>query len=293
MIVSMTGFGGARAEVDGVAYQVEIRSVNNRYFKLSMRVPEHLQRYEAEIEKQLRSRLDRGSVNYSLRMAGENAAAAYAINGAAMSHYLRRLREIVGADDAVRIDLASLLAIPGVCQPPDIDEATLASQFAVVQDVTAKAMEALVEMRRAEGVALLSDLQAQCAEVRMRLGQIEPRAPLVVENFARRLRSRMEQMLGGSTVDLQQDALVREVAIHAERCDINEEIARIKSHLDQFASSCDSPEEAGRKLDFLAQELLREANTIGSKANDVEIARHVVGIKAAIDRIKEQVKNVE
>jgi uncharacterized protein (TIGR00255 family) len=292
MILSMTGFGETRAEADGIGYHVEIRSVNNRYFKLSIRVPEHFQRFEAEIERHLRSRVGRGSVYFTLRLTGDTGE-VHRLNQTMLTQYISKLREAAGSDPAVRIDVAGLLAIPGVCEPPDVDEALLARQFAVSRGLTDHAINQLLKMRRAEGEALLLDLQTQCSEIRQRLEQIAAMAPGVVEEYARRLRLRVQQLMTESTLQLEQDALSREVAIYAERCDINEEIARMRSHLDQFTALCEGPEEAGRKLDFLAQELLREANTIGSKANDADIARNVVAIKAAIDRIKEQVQNVE
>jgi len=292
MILSMTGFGEARTHEDGVTYHVEIRSVNNRYFKLSMRQPEQFQRYEGEIERQLRARLGRGSVIYSLRVTDENATATYAINTTALSQYVAQLEEVAAARDAVRIDLAGLLEIPGVSQPAEIPEAALEARFQIVQGVTSEALEKLIEMRRVEGEALLRDLNTQCSEVHKRLTKVEARSPLVVEEYSKRLHSRVQQLLTGSSIDLEQDALAREVAVFAERCDINEEVSRTRSHLEQFAELCAATEEAGRKLEFLAQELLREANTIASKANDAEIARDVVEIKGAIDRIKEQVQNV-
>lgn len=291
MILSMTGFGEARGEADGVSYRVEIRSVNNRYFKLSLKMPELFQRFEGRLDKQLRGRIGRGTVNFMLRISDDQAS-AYEINKTALARYAAILREVVDGGDMARIDLASLLSIPGVCQSPDIDESKLEAQFAAVQSLTATAIDQLVEMRTIEGKALLRDLQVQGAELLSRLGRIETRAPGVVTDYAERLDTRLKQLLANSSVDLERDSLAREVAIFADRCDINEEIARMKSHMDQFTALCDAPDDAGRKLEFLAQELLREANTIGSKANDAEIASHVVEIKAAIDRLKEQVQNV-
>ncbi len=292
MILSMTGYGEARAQVDGTAFRVELRSVNNRYYKSSMRLPEHLQRYEAEIDRQLRERLGRGSVSYTLRMVADQPEAACVVNQSTLRHYMTKLREAAEDRPGVTIDLTGLLALPGVCESPELDESVLAEQLRVAQRLTAEALDQLVAMRRLEGAALDRDLRAQCAELRTRFDQVRERAPLVVEEYARRLRARVQQLLSNSNLELEQDALAREVAIFAERCDVNEEIARALSHLDQFASVCAAGEEAGRKLEFLAQELLREANTMGSKANDAEIARHIVVIKAAIDRIKEQVQNV-
>ncbi|MFH1418972.1 MAG: YicC/YloC family endoribonuclease [Planctomycetota bacterium] len=293
MILSMTGFGEADGLADGVHYRVELRSFNNRYFKSSIKLPEVLQPAEVEIEKLLRSRLGRGSVSYSLRMKDENPSAAHEINIAVLTRYVRQLREAAGDTAGLTIDLANLIDIPGVAQPPAYDAELLSSRFTVVERLTNEAIDRLIEMRRAEGAALLRDLQKHCDVIRTRLADIRQRSPLVVKEYQKKYHARVQQLIEGSKIEIDHDSVVRELAIFAERCDINEEVSRIDSHLDQFAELCDAPEESGRKLDFLAQEMLREANTIGSKANDAEISRHVVETKAAIDRIKEQVQNVE
>ncbi len=293
MILSMTGFGEAQACEDAVSYRAEIRSVNNRYFKASIKLPDHLQRYEMEIEKLLRAKLGRGSISYSLRLKGDNAPTAFEINEAGLQRYVSRLEQIAAGSKSAQIDLASLLELPGICEPIEMDPDLLARQFAVASRLTDEAIARLVEMRRVEGQALEKDLALHCREIRTRVASIAERAPLVVEEYHKKLRQRVSQLMESANLSLDQDALVREVAVFAERCDVNEEISRLLSHLDQFAELCASKEEAGRKLDFLAQEMLREANTIGSKASDSLIARHVVEVKAAIDRIKEQVQNVE
>lgn len=293
MIHSMTGYGDAQAHEDGVTYRAEIRSVNNRYFKSAIKLPEQFQLFEAEIDKLLRGKLGRGSVNYSLRVKDESPSAAYEINAAALRRYIEQMKAAMGGDSGIRIDLATMLEWPGVCEPPDIDEARQAVQLAAIRRVTDEAIGRLIVMRQAEGEALLVDLKAQCAAIRENLEEVRKRSPGVVTEYKNRLTSRVAELLAGTNTKLTADDLVREVAIFAERCDVNEEIARLTSHLGQFLELCDAPEETGRKLDFLAQEMLREANTIGSKANDAQIARHIVEIKAAIDRIKEQVQNVE
>jgi uncharacterized protein (TIGR00255 family) len=293
MILSMTGFGEADARADGVALHAEVRSFNNRYFKATIKLPEHFQRFEADIDRLLRSMLGRGSITFNLRVKDENVPSAYEINAAAVKHYVNRLKEITAGQTGTQIDLDSLLEIPGVCEPAEIDPAVLAAQFKTVEKLTRDAVERVISMRRAEGAALQKDLEQQCASIRSRLAEVAGRAPQVVEEYHKRLKVRIQQLLASTSVELEQDTLAREVAVFAERCDVNEEISRLNSHLDQFAELCRSPEEAGRKLDFLTQEMLREANTIGSKANDASLARCVVEIKASIDRIKEQVQNVE
>lgn len=292
MLLSMTGYGEAQSHEAGVSFRVEIRSVNNRYFKSSIKLPEQFQRYEGDIDKQLRSGLGRGSVTYALRVKDENGSMAYQINESTLEQYVQRLGKIAPKITGASIDLASLLDVPGVCEPPEMDEQVLEARFAIIQKLTGQAISMVGQMRRTEGEALLKDLTAQWNDIRKNLAEIQVRAPAVVEEYQKRLFSRVQQMIHSANVELEQDALVREVAIFAERCDVNEEIARLSSHLDQFSELCASPEETGRKLDFLAQEMLREANTIGSKASDAKISRHIVEIKSAIDRLKEQVQNV-
>jgi len=148
-------------------------------------------------------------------------------------------------------------------------------------------------MRRVEGKALREDLHESCHAIRELLASVRERAPAVVDEYHERLHTRVSTLMSTGKFELEADALAREVAIYAERCDVNEEVSRLSSHLDQFEQICDRGEQAGRTLDFLSQELLREANTIASKSNDATITRNVVEIKGRIDRLKEQAQNVE
>lgn len=292
MILSMTGYGDAQHMEDGVGYALEIRSLNNRYLKPSIKLPEHLQFLEAEVDKLLRTRLVRGTLNYTLRVRDTSAQAAYEINVAALQAYLNQLNA-VRATGPVSVDLATVLALPGVCQPPEMDEAQREHQWKIVSALTSDAMEKLVAMRAEEGRALREDLLKHTAAIRNELAAIAERSPTVVTEYLKRLTQRVNDLVGQAKLQLAEQDLAKETALFAERCDVSEEISRLKSHLDQFDKLCDSKQHAGRKLDFLAQEMLREANTIGSKSNDTEIARHIVEIKALIDRLKEQVQNVE
>jgi len=293
MILSMTGFGSADRHANGVSYRAEIRSLNGRYFKLAMKLPEELAALEPIVERRLRDRLGRGSITYSLSVRDESPQAAQQLNLAALQSYVDGLQQIRGLEKACQIDLAGLVALPGVCQPRTLDERTQQLFQATIESLTDDAVNRLIEMRRMEGAALRKDLLEHCGQIRGLAGKIRERAPLVVEDYHQKLRSRVNALLASGEIQLDQDDLIREVAIFAERCDISEELARLASHLDHFAELCDAREEAGRKLDFVAQEMLRETNTIGSKANDAAIARYVVDVKALIDRIKEQVQNVE
>ena len=293
MILSMTGYGAAQTAQDGVTYSVEIRSVNNRYYKAGLKLPEALQALEPEIDGWLRARMGRGTVSYALRVRDESPAAAYQVNASALQAYVERLRQLRLTDASTTIDLANLLNLPGVCEAPDLDEATREARKAIVHKLTQAAMDQLIEMRRIEGRLLRQHLLELCDQVDGHRAAIGRRAPLVPAEYGEKLKARVARLLQQAQLDLDRDTMAREVAVYADRCDINEELQRLGSHLDQFRALCDSDEEAGRKLDFLAQEMLREANTIGSKSNDATISRHVVEIKAAIDRLKEQVQNVE
>lgn len=293
MIVSMTGFGDATAERDGTHYAVEIRSLNNRFFKAVIKLPDVISGLEPEVETLLREKLGRGSITAVLKMRVEGAEAAYVINQAALQSYLQQLHQINSLGEAVRIDLASLLTLPGVCQEPDDDVDHHEKHGAVIRELIGQAIEKLIGMRQREGQALFADLQKHLAVIAGALTEIEKRAPAVIDEYHRRLTSRVNDLISRAQLQVAQADLYKEVAVYAERSDISEEIQRLRHHLKAFEAACRTTDHAGRKLDFLTQEMLREANTIGSKANDATIAGHVVDIKGAIDRMKEQVQNVE
>ena len=293
MIVSMTGFGDATAERDGTHYAVEIRSLNNRFFKPVIKLPESVSGLEPELESMLRESLGRGSITYIMKMRSDSAEAAYHINTEALHAYLKQLKEVKGLDGHVQIDLAVLLQLPGVCQEPRDETDEIARHGPVIRDLSRKAIDKLNGMRRREGQALFDELMKHVNLIASNLREIQTRAPFVIEDYHKRLSQRVGQLMAKAELQVNQADLIKEVAVFAERADIAEEIQRLTSHLDAFEQSCRTGEHAGRKLDFIAQEMLREANTIASKANDAQIARHIVEIKGAIDRVKEQVQNVE
>jgi uncharacterized protein (TIGR00255 family) len=293
MIVSMTGFGDASAEGGGTHYAVEIRSLNNRFFKPVIKLPDTLSGLEPELESMLREQLGRGSITYILKIRSESAEAAYHINVPALSAYVEQLQSVKGLSQYVHIDLAGLVQLPGVCQEPRDETDEIEKHGALVRQLTVKAIGKLDAMRRREGETLFGDLMKHTSLIAENLKGIEKRAPLVIEDYQKRLTQRINQLLLKAELQVNTADLVKEVAVFAERADIAEEIQRLTSHLESFEQSCRTGEHAGRKLDFIAQEMLREANTIASKANDGAIARHIVEIKGAIDRLKEQVQNVE
>ena len=293
MIVSMTGYGDANAEDAGAHYAVEVRSLNNRYYKSVVKLPDALAGMEIEIDTLLREALGRGSVTYTLKMRIDSAEAAYRINTDALNAYLVQLKTVAGPDSQLKVELAALLALPGVCQEPRDDTDEIARHGPTIRRLTRIALEKLQAMRQAEGRSLHVDLNKHLAVIRVSLAEVSKMAPVVVEEYQRKLAARVNQLISKAEFRIEEKDLIREVALFAEKADISEEIQRLTTHIEAFDRACNSTEHAGRKLDFITQEMLREANTIASKANDAHVASHVVEIKSAIDRIKEQVQNVE
>jgi len=290
----MTGYGEAAGEIDGVTYTVEIRAVNNRYFKSSIKLPDTVAFLEEDIEKLLRKNLSRGTVTYTLRLKNVSANVLFDIDEPALRAYMEKLSRIGASIDMnCPIDVGSLLAIPGIIVPVVPDENVARKIKEKVLGITQQAVDQLRQMRAAEGAALAADLDGHCSAMKQEIERIRARSNTVLQQYQKKLRKRVEELLAGAKLKLDEATLAREVAVFADRSDISEELARLDSHLEQFLESCRTNTQAGRKLDFISQEMLREANTIASKASDTEIVCCVVDIKCRIDRIKEQVQNVE
>ncbi|MBN2020505.1 MAG: YicC family protein [Sedimentisphaerales bacterium] len=294
MINSMTGYGNAEGRLDDVTYVVEIGTVNNRYFKATLRLPETLEFLEGDIEKQLRQYILRGTVNYMLRQKGAPAEALFEINEKALGALMKRLGKISPTGGVEReLDLGGLLALPGILSPA-IPSGAVANRIRrKVLAITKDAIKRLKAMRAAEGRAMAADLGRNCKAIKANLEKIRRHSNASPHLYAEKLRKRVDELLAMAKLKLDDETVSREVAVFADRADISEEIARLDSHLVQFENAIRSNDQAGRKLDFICQEMLREANTIGSKASDAGIVHLVVEIKCRIDRIKEQVQNVE
>ncbi len=296
MIRSMTGYGEASSQEGGATHFLEIRSLNSKYFKAVIRLPDEFQGLEAEIETQLRHRLTRGSVFLTARCSDVSEDAAHDINEKALSRYIEKIKQTPQVKSGeLKIDIAALLTLPGVLQPPANEEQRLERARKAFLKLLDRACEGLLKMRATEGGVLLQDLLANRDVMAERLKLVRERAPTTVAEFEKRLRAKIDTLLAEAGLKLEAVEIVREVAIAAERTDINEEISRLSGHIDQFSELIlrEGGQPVGRTLDFVAQEMLREANTIASKCNDSEIARAIVEVKGAIDRIKEQVQNVE
>jgi len=294
MLNSMTGYGEAIDELEGISYAVEIKAVNNRYLKTIIKLPEVVAFLEDAIDKELRRHLSRGTINYVLRFKSVSANALFEIDEVTLKSLVAKLKALsasVGVEGA--IDVASLLELPGMVQPvtPDDEQRVKITEF--VLRLTAEALDRLKHMREAEGAFLDADLRKHCDAIHHELESVRQRSESVVLEYAKRLRKRVDELLAEAKLKLDEQTLAREVAILADRSDISEEMARLDAHLQQFAQICRTDGQAGRRLDFLSQEMLREANTVASKAGDARIARSVVDIKCLIERLKEQIQNVE
>lgn len=294
MINSMTGYGEAQGESDGISYAVTIKTVNNRYFKAAIKLPELAAFLEEDIERLLRKNLSRGTVNYVLRLKEAPADVLFDIDEGALQAVAEKLSR-VGSTTGIEgtIELGNLLNLPGVIRPATPDKEQIEQIRDIVLRISQEALDKLKHMRAVEGGFLETDLKKHCDTIENDLEQINARSPVVMQRYTEKLKKRVNELLANAELKLDEESLVREVAIFADRSDISEEVARLDSHLKQFEQCCQGNDQAGRRLDFISQEMLREANTIASKASDTEITRFVVDIKCQIDRIKEQVQNVE
>ncbi|MHB1767577.1 MAG: YicC/YloC family endoribonuclease [Phycisphaerae bacterium] len=299
MIISMTGYGRASLEEEHFFCQVEIRSVNNRFLKASIRLPDELAECEADIDKLVRQQLCRGSINVTVTVVLPSGTAA-PVNREAAQYYLKEMQDLArGAKDSaaadMTIDLTQLLQLPGVCESPNRGLAEPEHQHRrdAINRLTADALAQVVQMRKREGEALWKDLKTHLDEISKALESIRQQAPQIAQQYHQRLRARVMQLVGDAKLSLSDSDLLREVALFSERADISEEISRLSGHLEHFLALAEKENQVGRTLEFIAQEMLREANTIGSKASDGQIAKLSMHIKGIIDRIKEQVQNVE
>lgn len=294
MLKSMTGYGGADGLLDGICYAVEIKTVNNRYLKTIIKLPEAVAFLEDDVDKLLRKSLSRGTINCVIRLKGASPSALFDIDEGALRSIVERLGAI-GSSVGIggTIDLASLLTLPGVVRPVLPDEEESRKVREVVLAVAGEAIGKLQQMRDAEGQFLEADLKGNCQAMAQELDAVRQKSDGVIKEYARRLRKRVDALLAEGKLKLDEETLAREVAILADRSDISEEIARLDAHLQQFEQICETEGQAGRRLDFLSQEMLREANTMASKAADAEIVRRVVDMKCLIERLKEQIQNVE
>ena len=290
MLLSMTGYGEARLQDDRLSVVVEVRSVNNRHLKLTAKLGESYAALEPEVERLVREFVRRGSVQFSMRVERPRREQDYVINTVALRSYREQVIEATG--DHKSPVLAGVLALPGVCERRAADE-DAHDDWLTLERAVRQALTKHQESRAQEGRAMAAELSSLARGISELLERIAARGPQVVESYQDRLLERIGNLIKDRGASIEPKDLIREVAILSERADIAEEITRLRAHLLQYAEVIGEPESGGRKLEFVVQEMGREINTIGSKANDVEISRAVVEIKGILERVRELIQNVE
>ncbi len=289
---SMTGYGRGEYKAGGVELTVEIKTVNNRYLDASVKCPRIFNAYEEEVRSAVRKKLTRGHADVFISLSDkrerqktltldENAAKAY----------------VASAEKLLSLfpELVNDLSVTGVMRLPDVikqDDIAAADEeiIAALNCALSQALDNLNAMRLKEGAKLEEDMLSRMSAIETLVNKIETRAPLVAENYRQKLMAKMEKLLGGAEVD--ESRLLTEVAVFSDKSNIDEELTRLHSHISQFREIC-KEQLVGRKLDFLVQEFNRETNTVCSKSNDLEVTRLGLALKNEIEKIREQVQNVE
>ncbi|WP_442508060.1 YicC family protein [Novipirellula sp. SH528] len=309
---SMTGQGHASLQTDLGTFVVEVRTVNNRGFKCVLRSSDSLSALDSRVESLVRKLIHRGSVNLSVTWKRPSSETLPQIDQQVLGAYFEQLQKAKAsfAGDGATIDLAQLAMLPGVVVPRSQDRSDNAAVWEAVQQVIRDAVDSLDQMRAHEGAHMATSLRADCDVIRQHVDQIAELGPRSVDTYQKRLETKIQRVLAQHEIEVPVIDLLREVQIYADRVDYSEEITRLGSHLQLFGQTlcgnasgsnqaggngeaAGDPEPSGRKLEFIVQEMLRETNTIGSKASQTEISGHVVEIKCAIERMRELVQNLE
>ena len=293
VLLSMTGYGEASVQNEQAYCRVEIRTVNNRHFKLSLRCPDGLQQQEAEFERLLRDTISRGTVHLSIRIDQSAELGGPRLNAEMLKAYWHQLNQIAQELSVPAPDPVRLLNLPGVLNENGLSSDAVEAVWPLVEQAVKAAAVHLQEFRRKEGESTAGELRDLCLSVEEVLKKVIELAPQVAHEYHEKLVQRTRELLAGTDVHVEPSDVLREVALYADRCDIHEEITRLRSHISQFLTLIDKATAPGRKLDFLCQEMFREVNTIGSKANHIGLSHSAVDMKSSIERIREIVQNVE
>ena len=292
MIKSMTGFGRGHRVLNGRDITVEIRSVNHRYYEFSSRLPRSLGYIEEKLKSLLQGRISRGKVEVSVLLSNVEAAdEKITINHEIVKDYLDAMRSVkdeFGLTDD--LSLSNLLRIPDAFTvvKTQTDEEQL---WEDIKSTAEEALEHFISMRENEGARMKQDILSRLDKIEEWVGVVETRSPMMVEDYRKRLYDKMCEVLNTTNID--EGRILLEAGIFSEKTAVDEETVRLRSHIAQFRSMLESGEPVGRKLDFLVQEMNRETNTIGSKVQDIEVTRIVVDQKSEIEKIREQIQNIE
>lgn len=294
MLLSMTGFGASKGQNERLHVAVEVRAVNNRYLKVNSRFPDAYASLESEIERVVRESVARGTVTVSIDVQSATNTSGAQLNAAVLKEYWQQIKDVSHEVTAgLPSDLGCLLPLPGVVSDRTHGELNADRDWPFLKQLLAEALAKFKEFRVREGRSMQDDLCLNGRAIATNLDEIIKTAPEVVQQYRDKLLERIRDLLKGTNVVVSEPDLLREVSLHADRCDINEEITRLRCHLEQFEAFLNDKVSQGRKLDFLIQEMFREVNTIGSKANNVSLAHCVVDMKASVERIREVLQNVE
>ena len=289
----MTGFGRAECQDGDYSYNAEIRSVNNRFIEINTRLPKAFLDLELPLKKLVKSHCARGSINVTITLANANGNPGdweIKPNLPLASQYVEALKEIqtsLGLEGKVNID--SIIGLRDIIkvEPVTIDPA----KESLLLNIAESALASLQKMREEEGKYLQNDLSERIDTIEKHAEQIKTRQPEIIQEYKARLKEKIKLLNDGIEID--ESRLAQETAILADRCDITEEITRFVSHLKQFRKLFESTEPMGRKLEFITQEINREVNTMGSKSSDIQVANLVIEIKSALEKIREQLQNIE
>ncbi len=295
-IYSMTGFGFAESETEIGRIGVEIRSVNNRFLDLSFRMPREFNLLEMHLRALVKEKISRGKVDLSIKWRiNPDIAPRLEINEAALETYAKQIQSVQHRlNDNAPLPLAYLLDLPGVtggALSPQVEEEVI---WKCLRSVTSQALDRLAEERAKEGAVLAADVRGQLSFISEQMQIVQQAAPEVIVRHRERLMKKIEEWREQNNATIDEGRLEAEVLFFADRADVNEEIVRLGSHIGKFTSALDKPKASiGRDLDFLTQELLREINTIGSKARDTSMVNCVLAMKGSVEKIREQIQNIE
>jgi len=293
MLISMTGFGRAECQEGDYTYQAEIRSVNNRFIEITTRLPKAYVDLEQPLKKLIKSHCSRGSINLSISLANSNEGSGeweVKPNLSLATQYidaLNQIRDSLGLQGEV--DLKSVVGLRDIIkiEPVALDPA----KKDLILNITTEALVSLQKMREEEGENMQKDLAQRIDAIESHAAEIESRHPEVIKEYQEKLNERIKTLNEG--VGLDETRLAQEAALLADRSDITEEMTRLKSHLNQFRNFFDAKEPIGRKLEFITQEINREVNTTGSKSSDTKVSNRVIEMKSELEKIREQVQNIE
>jgi uncharacterized protein (TIGR00255 family) len=291
MILSMTGYGTGSARKESTTVSVEIKTVNHRFLDLHVRVPRECQFLEGEVAPLVRATLDRGRADVSVTVQNSQSS-AFQIDSALVRNYLdavEKLRTEFGLQDS--LDMRGLLSLPGVLQNNETIQVDAAVLSELAKQSVQEALDGVLKMRRQEGAALRADMLQNLASIEKSASLIHDLSQNSAAEYLQKLQERLAQLLPQGGIDPQR--LAQEAAMIADKCDISEEVARLGSHIEQYRALIEAEEKTGKKLDFLLQEMQREANTILSKSGNLEVTHHGISIKTDVEKLREQVQNVE